>query len=175
MKKALYILGELADEDVTWLISFGERVRVSADTILIRQGEPIDGLYLVLEGTFAVSVNGGPPIAILGAGEISFVDSRPPTATVRASEEGLVLSVPRRALVEKLERDRGFAARFYRSLAVFLADRLRDTVTRLGYGPENRLDQEEPQGADELDLERLESASRGGARFDQILQRLRTR
>jgi hypothetical protein len=35
---------------------------------------------------------------------------------------------------EKLAADLGFASRFYHALCVFLADRLRHTTTRFGYG-----------------------------------------
>ena len=45
----------------------------------------------------------------------------------------MVLAIPRTSLSERL-MDPCFAARFYRSLAVFLAHRMRNTVARLGYG-----------------------------------------
>ncbi|NJK88181.1 MAG: cyclic nucleotide-binding domain-containing protein, partial [Myxococcales bacterium] len=67
-------------------------------------------------------------------GEISFLDERPPIATVKAIAPSLLLAIPRLRLLPKLNRDDGFAARFYRGLSLCLADRMRDTVQRLGYG-----------------------------------------
>jgi CRP/FNR family transcriptional regulator, cyclic AMP receptor protein len=89
MKKALYLLSEFSDRDFDWLLTAGRRKTVSADDVLIRQGEPIDALYVLLAGTLAVQVGSDRrQIAQLSAGEIvgemSFIDARPPSATVRA-------------------------------------------------------------------------------------------
>src|SRR5581483_8678239 len=93
MKKVLFLLGELRDIDIEWLIANGQRRAVRADEVLIRQGQPLDALFLVLDGTLEVSGGGGMPF-LLGCGEvvgeISFVDSRPPTATVKALEDAIV-------------------------------------------------------------------------------------
>jgi hypothetical protein len=39
-----------------------------------------------------------------------------------------VLIIPKTALHKKIETDDAFAKRFYRALAIFMADRLRDTL-----------------------------------------------
>src|SRR6185436_6178421 len=88
------------------------------------------------------------------AGEMSFLDSRPPSASVRALEKCSVLAIPKSRLSQKLETDTAFAARFYRALGVFLSDRLRNTVGLLGYGAGLRLDAKEY--ADEIDPETLD-------------------
>ena len=49
-------------------------------------------------------------------------------------DDCVVLAVPQRALRDKLHKDQGFAARFYRALAIFLANRMRATMNTLGYG-----------------------------------------
>jgi bacteriocin-type transport-associated protein len=175
MKKVLYILGEFEDRDIDWLVGFGSRVQLSRGEVLIREGERLDALYIVTEGAFEVTAGAGASLARLGPGEvlgeISYVDARPTTATVTAVEDSVVLAIARDTLSHKLEQDVEFAARFYRAVATFLADRLRDTVVRLGYGPEENLDGE-PPAEDELDLDRLDSASRGGVRFERMLRRL---
>ena len=176
VKKVLYILGELEEADIEWLISSGRKTTVEQGRAIIREGVPLDALYIVIEGGFSVTA-GSREIAQIGAGEvlgeISYVDSRPPTATVTATMDSQVLSVPRRALSEKLSSDLGFGSRFYRSLAVFLADRLRDTVNQLGYGREEHLDPEDTNLApDELDLSQLHTLSQAGVRFERLLQRM---
>jgi CRP-like cAMP-binding protein len=139
MRKALFFLGILADSDVDWMISVSERRKIPAGVVLIHEGQPADAVYNVLEGMLAVSVAAldGREIARLKCGDIvgemSFVDSRPPSATVAAVEDSAVLSVPRALLATKLEQV-DFAARFYRALSVFLADRLRNTVYRFEEG-----------------------------------------
>jgi len=178
MKKVLYILGEFEDSDIEWIIAAGKKERIAAGSVLIREGDPIDAMSIVLEGTFSVMAKalGNREIARLGAGEIvgemSSVDSRPPSATVIAEEDAVILTLSDNQIQEKLARDVAFAARFYRALAVFLSDRLRGTISRLGYGESETL-KEDVEYEDELDLDLLDNVSMAGVRFEQILRRLK--
>jgi bacteriocin-type transport-associated protein len=180
MRKVLYILSELADEDVDWLMRHGVRETHPADAVLIVEGRRIDVLYILLDGRLRVTLDalGGREVAVLQRGEIlgelSFLDSRPPSATVTALDEVSVLSVRRDALAEKLQSDSGFAARFYRALGVFLASRLRSTQLRLGYGAADASAGVASAAAeDEIDPELLDGLALAGARFDWMLKRLR--
>jgi bacteriocin-type transport-associated protein len=176
MRKALFFLGILSDSDIDWLIGAGRRQPIAAGTVLIKEGIPVDAIYILLDGVLKVSSVGVEQVEIARlrsgevVGEMSFVDARPPSATVSALEDSVVLAVPRAQLNAKL-KDAEFAARFYRALAVFLADRLRTTVGWLGYGRRavpDRVDEE-----DELDSDVLEGVAMAGARFEWLLQRLR--
>ena len=175
MKKVLFIFGEPNDFDIDWMIATGRTEQVPKETILIQEGKPVSSLYILLDGTLKVSVAamGNVEIARLGAGEIvgemSFVEDRPPSATVTAVESSVVLSIPRAQLTAKLKADTGFAARFYRALAVFLSYRLRRTVSHLGYGSGQPLPEE---AQDELDANVLDNVYLAGARFDRMLKRL---
>lgn len=175
VRKALIILGVLDDSDIDWMIACGKRQRVPARTTLIKEGQTIDYLYIVVDGAFAVQAAGlqGKEIAQLRAGEVvgemSFVDARPPSASVVALEDSLVLSIPIASLKERL-KDPSFAARFYRSLAVFLASRLRNTVAHLGYG---RAADHEGDMGDEIGPTVLDTLSMAGARLNWIMKRLR--
>lgn len=178
MKKVFFLLGELDDDDIDWMISTGRREEIVAGTVLIQEGEPIDTLHILLEGTLAVSVAAleGKTIARLTSGavvgEMSFADARPPSATVQAVENSLVLSIPRHQLVEKLKKDEGFASRFYRAIAIFLSTRLRGTVRYLGYAKGQLLN--EDSGSDDLSPETLDNMPLAKARFDWLLRRLRS-
>ena len=134
MRKALYILGQLSDEDATWMARVGTRRTALAGDTLIRQGEPLRELLLILSGHVSVRVNGR-QVAELGTGEIlgemALIDSSPPAATVVALDEVFVLSLATRLLHERTRTDLAFAARFYRALAVFLSDRLRQMNQQL--------------------------------------------
>lgn len=175
MKKVLYILGQLTDRDVEWLVAAGQKRRLAPGTVLIREGEPTDAVYFVLGGDLAVTQGAGEgrPIGRLGVGEIvgemSFVDASPPSATVRAVEDSAVLRIPRDLLRERLKSDDGFAARFYHAIAIFLSDRLRSALVASG-GPGAR-----PGGgleSGELDPSVLDTMSLAGGRFQQMLIRL---
>lgn len=175
MKKSLYILSQFSDRDFDWLLTAGRRKAVPAQSILIYEGEPIDAFYIVLDGMLAVSVEKmhRDEIAHLRmgeiVGEISFIDARPPAATVTAIEDSLVWAIPRTQLTAKLRQDVEFASHFYHALAVFLSDRLRGTVDRLGFDKTYTADEEEaninPQIADNLDLAKV--------RLSWLLNRLR--
>lgn len=177
MRKALIILGTLDDSDIDWMIAIGRRQRVHAGTTLIVEGQKIDHVCIVLDGAFAVRAAAvkGKDIAHLRSGEIvgemSFVDSRPPSASVVAVEDSLVLCIPAVELTKRL-KDPQFAARFYRSLAVFLANRLRNTVTRLGYGKASD-DAEDVDMGDEIGPTMLETLAMAGARLNFMMRRLR--
>jgi len=174
MRKVLHLLGILDDADVEWIAQHGTREHVSAGTELIREKMPIERLYILLDGELAACVKslGGKQIATLHAGEIvgelSFVDHQPPSATVIALTDAWLLSISREILSVRLAKDNAFAARFYRSIAMFLSDRLRVTVRRLGYG-------ETGQNASEEELvdATLEDIALAAVRFDKMLRKLR--
>src|SRR5262249_37324155 len=159
---------------VEWVLANSQNQRLAPGDVLIEQGKPIDALYILLDGVLVVATDAQPhePIATLNpgeiVGEISFVDSRPPTATVKGSGNTVVLALPRPNLIEKLQQDTGFASRFYRALAVFLSHRLRETVSHLGYG-KAQVAEDEIEG--ELDESVLDNVYLAGTRFDRMLKR----
>jgi len=112
----------------------------------------------------------GTEIAVLEqgelVGELSFLDSRPPNATVTAARETTVLAVPRWKLDAKLEEDAEFAARFYRALGVLLANRLRKTVSHLGFPHPESL-----KGVNLQDQKSLDSAALAEDWLDFILRK----
>ncbi|MGE3803929.1 MAG: cyclic nucleotide-binding domain-containing protein [Gemmataceae bacterium] len=174
MKKILFLLGQLDDPDVDWLVSKGSRRRLDKGAVLIAEGGPISDLFIVLDGALEVK------IAALGvvdqmtcgdvAGEISFLDNRPPSATVAALQPSVVLAVPRVTMAAKLGTDAAFAARFYKSLAMFLSHRLRvrnqqrkETQTAIDLDLDLN---------DELDGDVLDEIHLAAGRFDRVLRRL---
>ena len=138
MRKVLYLMGILNDTDVQWLANKGRKMIFEAGSTLITQGSPVQHLFIVLDGRLSVEVNSMQVATLMTGeviGEISFVDSRPPLASVVAQVATIVLAVEKAVLKKKLEADGQFGSRFYRAIALFLADRLRTTTGRLGYTP----------------------------------------
>jgi CRP-like cAMP-binding protein len=130
MSNIPFVLGQLSEADIDWLARHGERREVPIGTLLVEKNQPVEWVSIVLQGRF--SLYGAAGSGVVGAGEmigeVSFVDSIPPSADVVASEDCVVLAVPHAALRERLEADREFAVRFYRAVAIMLAERLRDTA-----------------------------------------------
>lgn len=177
MKKVLYILGQLSDEDIDWMTRSGKRRRVDAGEHLILEGQPISAMYILIEGSLEVSNKNIGVLAKLGIGEIvgemSFIDRAPPSATVTALDNCLVLQLEKADLEQKLDSAPEFRARFYRALAVFLADRLRTTEHHLGYGSGEQSDiHSDEMIEDELDMSVLDTVSVAGERFDRMLKTL---
>jgi CRP-like cAMP-binding protein len=172
VRKVLFIFSVLSDGDVEWLAQAGERLHVDPGTVVVPLGARIDHIYFVLEGRLAIRTRSRETVSTLESGEIvgemSLVDPAPTVVSVEAVAESTLLRIPDATLREKLASDLAFAARFYRALCVFLADRVRNTTQRLGYGtgPEER------NARDELNEELLDNVHLAGARFDRMLMRL---
>jgi CRP-like cAMP-binding protein len=177
MQNVLFFLEELSDDDIDWMIGIGNLEDIAAGTILIQQGKPVDALYMVLKGSLSVSVTIAKDIekeiARLSSaevvGEMSFVDSHPPSATVKALSDSFVLSIPQQELSTKLQLDVGFSSRFYRALALLLSSRLRGTVNQLSEG-KTAADSEAAAPSPYSDPS--DDMTLGKARLDWLLRRL---
>ena len=175
MRKVLYIFGLLSDADVAWMAQTGFRRRLGDGDVIIREGESTDSLIFMLEGELLVTTRRLGQIARLGVGEvvgeISLVELAPPSATITASGTGLALFLDKTKLMQKLDNDDGFGSRFYHALAVFLADRLRESARRSPAGDAAIAD-EAAIAQDELDAGILDRVSAAGDRFSRMLRTL---
>jgi CRP/FNR family cyclic AMP-dependent transcriptional regulator len=172
VRKVLFIFSVLGDSDVEWLAQAGERVHVDPGMVLVPLGSRVEYVYFVLEGRLVIKTRAGDPIAQLESGEIigemSLVDPAPTAVSVEVVADATLLRIADAVLREKLSSDSAFAARFYRALCVFMADRLRQTTTRMGYGNAA----EDKNARDELNEDLLDNVHLAGARFDRMLKRL---
>lgn len=154
--QALNFLGALRSKDIDQLFSFAEMRTVLSDGVLIREGQAPEAIYFVTEGLFDVVLLDarGKEVRIdrcapgTVAGEMSWLDGKPASATIRAAESSAVLAIPTNRLEPALAADPAFAARFYRAVALIASERL-----RAAHGRTREL---EPQRALAVD-ERLES------------------
>jgi CRP-like cAMP-binding protein len=173
VRKVLYIFGLLTDSDIDWIARVGTRRRVKSGETLIERGKSIDSIVLVLEGELLVGMKDLGVVARRGVGDIvgemSMVDSAPPSATVVAEGECLVLLLNKKILQQKLATDLAFGSRFYRALAIFLADRLRELQhDLLGDRQEDLAGETVLQG--ELSAPIRDTVLMGGERFDRVLK-----
>ena len=167
MKRVLFLLGHLDDIDIEWMINNGYREDLEVGDRLIEQGKTIENLYIVLSGSLSITDSDTDKhIANIGPGEIvgemSFLESRPPSVSVIAGENVSVYAISRELMNSRLAANLEFKANFYYALALFLSNRLRKTTSQLGYG--------NPQEEDVIDESVLDGVSQAGARFGQILQ-----
>jgi CRP/FNR family cyclic AMP-dependent transcriptional regulator len=169
MKRVLFFLGQLNDRDVEWMIHNGQKIELKTGDKLIQKGTYIDSLYILLSGQLSVFSDNveSDEIALLGAGEVlgemSFLESRPPSVSVISKKPSVVYKISRDAIESRISSNPDFKANFYYSLALFLSNRLRKTTDQLGYGI--------PEEEDLIDTKVLDVVSQAGARFGQILNR----
>jgi len=181
MRKVLVLFGQLTDDDIEWMLKAGRRRSVRRGEVLIAQGVAVDAVFILLEGRLAVRLRPrrGPEreIARLQAGEVvgemSFVDARPPSATVEALADSAVFALPKALLSDRLAADPAFAARFYRALAMYLSMTVRERHRALG-GTETVPESEavEEDDAGELDANVLDGVYLAGERFDRMVKRV---
>ncbi|HEY9851558.1 MAG TPA: cyclic nucleotide-binding domain-containing protein [Leptolyngbyaceae cyanobacterium] len=185
LRKVLFVFGILNDSDIDWMTDNGKRVNSPPNTTLIKQGETVEYLYILLDGTLAVSITVSEGDATISkevtklasgemVGEMSFVETGKASANVKSFEESLLLAIPQQQLAAKLKEDMQFASRFYQAIAVVLVDRLRDGLARRGYGYISNLSQldEDIEYEGELDLNILNQTALAGTRFQWMLRRV---
>ncbi len=177
MRKVLIILGQLRDTDAEWMARAGVKRMIGDGEAVIREAVNGSHLYILLQGSLFVVDSKIGTLATLGSGEIvgemSFVDNAPPSASVVANGDCIVLVLSHAELEKWMETDPGFGMRLYKALCFFLADRLRGTVGRLGYGDTGSLESDDVL-EDELDENLLDVVSVAGDRFDRMLRLLAT-
>ena len=159
MRKILYILSHLNDEDIDWMVDVGHVRELADEGVLIREAVEAPDLYILLNGTAEVRVSGAGVVAVLRAGdvvgEMAFVDQAPPSASVFAVGTLQYLAIEKGKLQHRLDTDAGFSARFFKAIAVFLSARLRKA---------NELVRSLETGAD--------APTVGGDQFHHMLSRL---
>jgi CRP/FNR family transcriptional regulator, cyclic AMP receptor protein len=167
MKRVLFFLGQLNDRDVEWMLNNGSKLDMETGDRLINRGEAIDSLYIVLSGQLAVCTNNNETVAKLEAGEIvgemSFLESRPPSVSVIVTQPSVVYRISREMIDFRLSSNMEFRSNFYYALALFLSNRLRKTTDQLGYGT--------PEEEDIIDTNVLDGVAKAGSRFGQILHK----
>ena len=168
MKRVLFLLGHLNDLDIEWMINNGSKAELQTGDRLIRKGETIENLYIILSGQLSITDGESEKyIALIGSGEIigemSFLESRPPSVSVIATQSSTIYSISRELMNSRLANNLEFKANFYYAISLFLSNRLRKTTSQLGYGS--------PDEADTIDENVLDGISQAGSRFGQILQK----
>src|SRR4051794_40224147 len=97
VRKVLFMFADLSDSDVDWFAVTGQKRVFSKGSILIEQGKPVEDVFILLDGELSVHVRAGDKQVVVNTlqtgeliGELSFLDSRPPSATVIAETEAVV-------------------------------------------------------------------------------------
>lgn len=198
IRDMLLVLGELHDSDIDWLVAQGQRRKVSAGKVVISAGGPIDGLFILLEGSLALlkpklrpnplmysllsasnDENQQILVRTLYKGEMfgiqPFVNAPLPTGAIAAVDESLVLHIPRQSLMIKLNQDIGFAARFYRVVTTMLMSRIEHQLFRQDLNQGSVVNPYASNGESiyhELSFDTLDHITIAGTRLSWMVDRL---
>jgi CRP/FNR family transcriptional regulator, cyclic AMP receptor protein len=132
------ILQELTPNDWILIESKAKRISFHLGDEIIKEGQRIDYLYVLRRGSASVELVGTTSTAVIATlvsgdvcGEMAFLGDSRATAAVIAKDEVEVEVIWADNLLELVSAFPGFGSRFYRSLAVILAQRLRQTSKEL--------------------------------------------
>lgn len=135
--KSIDLFSQIPGEDLSQIAQITDEVHYEEGDEVVREGDPGDSLYLVIEGKVRVH-RGRQGLAELGErqvfGEMSLLDSEPRSASVSAVSDLTLLKIARddfnEILAEKAEIAQG--------IIKVLTRRLRNTLS-LKDSPEDRL------------------------------------
>ncbi len=126
-------LSKLHDKDIEWLAKTGKTETIKSQDVIIKEGQIVKNIYIVLEGQLCLSIpnSNGPDqeVATVNMGEIvgemSLIDKQPSHINSTALEKSEILTISHQQLTAKCQIDQGFAARFYHTIALLASNRLK--------------------------------------------------
>jgi CRP-like cAMP-binding protein len=131
-------LQDLTRNDWILIESRAKRIGFKLGQEIIKEGARIDHLYVLRSGSASVELEGTTSRAVIATliagdvcGEMAFLEDSTSTAAVVAKDDIEVDAIRADELRQLVAAFPGFGARFYRSLAVILAQRLRQTSKEL--------------------------------------------
>jgi len=129
--RSLKIFQGLDDRELVDVISQSKKLECKAGTMVIQEGAEGSALFVILAGHAQVLKRRDEiqrPIQELGPGEcfgeMSLLDRRTRSASVRAIQDCKLLQISR----EQIERFPSVAAKMYRNIAVMLSLRIRARI-----------------------------------------------
>lgn len=131
---------KLSEDERNWLVSNGEAQSYGSGDVIIAEGQVVDNLLLIKSGNLRITRTyldemcaefAGPlgPGEVIG--EMSLMDRKGASANLVADGPTEILVIARDVIMGKLAADTGFAARFYESLFLDMARKLRSTNQRV--------------------------------------------
>jgi len=136
--RRIKILADLKDAQLAHLMDFLELQRVKQWTVVVHQGDPGDGMFLVLEGELRARVRVGDQEMILATfgtgeffGDMSLFDQGPRSADVVANVDSVVLKMSASGFDRLAKEAPALATPFLQATARTLSARIRADNKRL--------------------------------------------
>ena len=187
LRKVLTLFSDLSESDVIWISNKGQLYRLKPEQALIRQGDTLPEIFLILAGDASVSVQLDDKEKIVGSstrgellGEMSMVNSQYnlTTATVRAATGMETIGIDKAVLQDKIQSNTGFGMRFYRGMSRMLSQRGRDQLASMGLAyrsQEKETDGKVSSSDDSIDFDMLSGITTAGSRFDWLCKQFQNK
>lgn len=123
----------LSPEERALFFAESNRVTVSAGMEIMREGEPGEEMFILLEGELAITVQGrqidtlGPGMIL---GEMAMVDDRPRSATATAATAADLIRLDRRGFQDLISRSPEFALRVMNIMSIRTRRLMEEEVQR---------------------------------------------
>jgi signal transduction histidine kinase len=124
------VFADLPDDQIAWFLSQSEEIRLSAGETYVRQGDPADWMFVILDGQFQWRGEfGGETVVLSGkpgdvTGVLPFSRMKQFVVTGRAVTEGKILRFPSSLFPELMQKMPELTKR----LVGLLSDRIRETT-----------------------------------------------
>jgi CRP/FNR family cyclic AMP-dependent transcriptional regulator len=137
--RRIKILADLNDAQLSHLSDFMELQRVPQWTMVVRQGDPGDAMYLIMEGELRARVMAGDHETILSTfgpgdffGDMALFDHGPRSADVLANVDSTLLRISSVSFERLAKEAPALATPFLQATSRTLASRIRADNKRLG-------------------------------------------
>ncbi len=120
-----------------WVHSSAKVISAQKEEILISEGKDCEEIYILRRGELAVTTSskGGEEVLLANlcegslVGEMSFLESRPPVATVRAKLGSEVLALDKKLLIKDIANDSALGRSLFHLLSQKLSQQIQDQNT----------------------------------------------
>lgn len=145
--KSIYLFKDMTTSDLEQINSICVEKPYTSGEELFFSGQKADKLYILEQGSvkiFATTENAD-EVAIttlasgMHFGEMAFFTNDARSATAQTLEPSTVIEISYSSLASLLENNLELSNKFHKSVARFLAGRLRDTTTNLKLAKESKL------------------------------------
>ncbi|HGY5556797.1 MAG TPA: cyclic nucleotide-binding domain-containing protein [Prochlorococcus sp.] len=176
LRKVLVLFAELEEKDIGWLARTGKRKRLLPGDVLLKEGDDVPSIFLLLAGEARISISENGSWRSVGSsrrgellGELTMLTPNANGATANVDTlTGLdLLVLDKQELMITLNADPSLAKRFYKGIASMLSQRSRDQLLSRGFAESSRM-AEEMIDDEQLGLDQLSAISSAGLRFDWL-------
>jgi CRP-like cAMP-binding protein len=145
--KGVYLFADLSAEERGRLAKIAEPMNLPAGFPIFSAGEDATALYLIKDGSVRIAAHAPSgahiDVATLASGshfgEMALLDGAKRSAAAETLEATAIFRFDYDKLQSLLDASPPIASRFYRSLARFLSNRLRQTTTDMSFARERNL------------------------------------